>query len=253
MNFKVLFFVVILVCLSPLITYSQPYYADIDIEIIKMGTAHITGLSSIPSLQTPLTTDQFTSKEGKYWTFNLTTEETLNSYVYELTLPEDANLNYIKTSENFRLEDSQGKLKIIGSGEDKPLEIILQYSFSSQEESSSTLPFLIGTIVVLIAIIGSGFVYLFMKKTSTNNSSSQKEEENNPVSQIDTSLLSPRQKEIIDILLEKEKISQKALEELVSIPKSSLSRNLKTLQVKGYIRKEQIGQTNYIILVHPST
>ena len=51
------------------------------------------------------------------------------------------------------------------------------------------------------------------------------------------------------MILKKEgKITQKELEEKMQIPKSSISRNVKTLQVKSILKKESVGQTNYLSL-----
>ncbi len=57
--------------------------------------------------------------------------------------------------------------------------------------------------------------------------------------------LNERQKEILSIL-QLGKITQKKLEETMQIPKASISRNVKTLCIKGYIQKEQVGNTNYL-------
>ena len=59
--------------------------------------------------------------------------------------------------------------------------------------------------------------------------------------------LNERQKEILSILQEG-KITQKKLEESMQIPKASISRNVKTLCLRGYIEKKQIGNTNYLSL-----
>lgn len=65
---------------------------------------------------------------------------------------------------------------------------------------------------------------------------------------IDISHLPERQQEIINILRDKKKVTQKQLEELMNIPKSSVSRNVQALFIKGIVEKQNVGQSNYVFL-----
>ena len=98
---------------------------------------------------------------------------------------------------------------------------------------------LIGILGIFIGLVLSFF---FTKKYQN------KKEEKAIRKEIDLAILPERQKEIINILKIKNKITQKELEEIMKIPKASISRNVKTLQVKGILKKEQVGNTNYISL-----
>ena len=247
------YFLIIFVLFVTLLpnVFSQPYYADIVIDVDEKGSTSITGLSTIPSIQTPLTSDDYTSKKGSYWTLNITSQEEVNSFVFEAVLPQGATINYLKTSPSFRLEEESGRLKIIGSGNNRPLEIIVQYSIETQNQSPPYL-LLLGVFVLIGIIFGGIFNVIFFRKQarSLKKKEISKTEvfSENEKEKIDLTFLTPRQQEIMKILLENKKITQKELEEKVEIPKSSISRNLKTLQIKGYIRKEQVGTTNYIVL-----
>ncbi|MEC8220529.1 MAG: MarR family transcriptional regulator, partial [Nanoarchaeota archaeon] len=57
------------------------------------------------------------------------------------------------------------------------------------------------------------------------------------------------QRKILEILLVEKRITQKDLEKRLKIPKSSLSRNLRRLEIKKLIRKESLGITNYIEII----
>lgn len=240
-----------LLSLSLIGSFAQPYYADITIDVDEKGKTSVTGLSTIPSIQTPLVTDEYTSKKGSYWTLNITSEEEINSFVFEVILPKGATINYLKTTPSFRLEDESGRLKIIGSGNNRPLEIIVQYSIDSQNQNPPYL-FLFGIFVLLGIFFGTIINWIFFRRRNKNNK--KKEISKNSVfredekEKIDLTFLTPRQQDIMTILLKEKKITQKELEERIHIPKSSISRNLKTLQIKGYIHKEHVGTTNYIVL-----
>lgn len=246
MNFKFLIFLLAIIVVIPY-AFSQ-YYGDLQIAIDEKGETSITGLSNIPSIDTPVTTDTLTAKKGAHWTFNLTTNQTIESYVYEVTLPQNAQINYIKTSEDFRLEENNGNLKVISSGNNKPLNIIIQYQLSSNNTNETEIPYLV--LLGITIIIGGIFGILINKILANNSQISSKAsiDKNYKAEQIDMSVFSKRQKDIIELLLKEKKITQKYLESYLDIPKSSLSRNLATLEVKGYIKREKIGQTTYIQL-----
>lgn len=225
-------------------SFAQTYYADIIVDVNEKGSTSITGLSTIPEIQTPLTTDIYTSKKGSYWVLNISTNHSINSFVFEVILPPGAHINYLKTTPSFRLEEKDGRLKIIGSGNNKPLEIIVQYKVTPQNQSPHYL-FLFGVFVILGIFFGTIINFIFFRRKSRKN---DKKKIMTLEKEYDMSFLTPRQQDIMNILIKEKKITQKELEERIQIPKSSISRNLKTLQIKGYIRKEQVGTTNYLIL-----
>ena len=60
--------------------------------------------------------------------------------------------------------------------------------------------------------------------------------------------LPERQQEVIKLVEKNKKMTQKQLEAAMSIPKSSVSRNVQALVIKGILKKEKAGQSNYITL-----
>lgn len=268
-NFKKLFTFFVLFVNLLFISYST-YYADIQIDLDSQGLIDIYGKSDLEELINIENSPNYTSKSGSVWFFNLTTSQVMDSFLFELILPPGASINYIKTTPNFRIDEREGRIVIIGVGENKPLTILVQYEIKSKfEEKVSLFGDLIQNyIFILVGFFGIFFGFLISKlfhkfdenkkikaeisklgiNTKTELVKGDLEVKNGSALKFDTSILPQRQRDILDILKDREKITQKELESLMEIPKSSVSRNVKTLEVKGLIEKVQVGQTNYLSL-----
>ncbi len=210
-------------------------YADISLLIDERGDVLISGIDSSNTLLRGEKTPQYTSKEGKYWTINFSSEIAYETFIFETTFPKGAQINYIKTTPNFRIDEDQGNLKIIGTGTNKPITLIVQYEIDDTLEKKYSQYLWIFLLLLLGMIFGYGVSVSYKKKRV--KAFVKGEYEN----------LNERQKEILSILQEG-KITQKKLEESMQIPKASISRNVKTLCLRGYIEKKQIGNTNYLSL-----
>ena len=61
--------------------------------------------------------------------------------------------------------------------------------------------------------------------------------------------LNQRQKQIMKLLIDRKKpLTQTEIQKLLNIPKAAVSRNIRRLELKGLIEKEQIGMSNLIRL-----
>ena len=59
--------------------------------------------------------------------------------------------------------------------------------------------------------------------------------------------LNQRQKEIMNLLIDKNTpLTQTEIQRELNIPKAAISRNIRGLEIKGLIEKEQIGMSNLI-------
>ena len=68
-------------------------------------------------------------------------------------------------------------------------------------------------------------------------------------SQISYKGLNERQKKIIHLLIESNRpLTQTEIQRTLGIPKAAVSRNIRGLEIKGLIEKEQIGMSNLIRL-----
>jgi len=64
--------------------------------------------------------------------------------------------------------------------------------------------------------------------------------------------LNDRQKKIVKLLIEsKRSLTQTEIQRKLDIPKAAVSRNIRGLEIKGLIEKEQIGMSNLIRLKKP--
>lgn len=242
--FKKIFFVLLLTLLVPFV-FAQGYYADLEIDVFEDGSISIEGITNYESLQNISNSQIYTSKNGEFWLFNLSTNKFFEDFIFKLNLPEGVKINYIKTTPQFRIEHNGEKLSIIGLGENRKLNILVQYkiekkySFLNKDE---VIAFLTG-ILVFSLIFGSVFLikYLFGPKNEKNV------EDINKV-KFNLEILPSRQKDIINIIKEKKKITQKELVEIMKIPKSSVSRNVNSLVARNILDKEKIGITTFLVL-----
>jgi len=228
------------------------YYGDLKIFVDESGRTTISGLTDYGGLIIS-DSQKFTSKDEEFWIFNLSVDEVFSSFVFELNLPNGAQTNYIKTTPNFRIaQGNNGNLQIIGLGENRKLNILVQYSISDSMGQSSFYfwsYFLLGFVILCIF----GFVVFkkIKKAKVVKEVVSTIENEVKEIIGVDYSKLNlnERQLKIISLLEKFEKISQKDLEIELNIPKSSVSRNLQALSAKNIVKIEKVGITNFVSLL----
>jgi len=244
--------------------YSEQYYADITIDIFANGEVSIDGTTNIDSLKGVENSQMYTSKNQKTWTFNLTTEETLTNFIYELNLPEGGEITYIQTTPTFRITQDNGKVKLIGIGENREMNILIQYTIDTNGKN-----FFFGHIysfAILGLVIFGIFTFLIIrrkpkkteekitekKEIDTENKIEEKTENETQEESEEIDLtrfnLNERQLQIVKILREHKELTQKELEKIMVIPKSSISRNIQSLSAKGIIEIKKRGITNYLSL-----
>jgi uncharacterized membrane protein len=222
-------------------TSAQDYYADINIDVYSYGFVTIDGTTNYPDLLAK-DTEVYTLKKQSYWFLNITKDGDFSDFVYVLTLPKGASINYIKNTGFIRIEEDQGKLIINGFGENEIFSIKVQYQIgkSTKKESIKVDPillFLLTIIIVLIAILIGIFV---KERAKTQN---QKKDGYNFKG------LNQRQKQIMKLLIDrKTPLTQTDIQRELNIPKAAVSRNVRGLELKGLIEKEQIGMSNLIRL-----
>ena len=238
---RIFLFTLLLLIIYLPTTSAQDYYADVTIDVDSSGFVTIDGTTNYPDLLEK-NTENYTSKKQSYWLLNITKDENFTDFVYVLTLPEGASINYIKTSGSIRIEENQGKLIVNGFGENELFSIQIQYQIgkSTDEESIKFDPifiFLIAAVIVLIAILVGIFVKEKVKTQDLNEDS------------YDFKGLNQRQKQIMKLLIDrKTPLTQTDIQRELNIPKAAVSRNIRGLELKGLIEKEQIGISNLIRL-----
>ncbi len=216
--------IVLALLLSLQLTSAVPYYADVSIIVDEAGAVDVRGTTNYPGL---VDGHSFTSKRGKVWLLNITTDEPLESYVYTVSLPKGASINYIKASGSMRIEDDEGLISIRGAGFSEDMNVVVQYTIS--EQGSLAIYYLVGGLL----LAGMVIILTFLKK---------------PGKKPDISHLPKRQQEIIRLVRKHGRITQAELEKRLDWPKSSLSRNVESLKRQGLIEKKASGMSNVLVL-----
>jgi len=213
------------------------YYADITIKVDNSGYVTITGNTNHPDL---LVKDSqlYTTKKQNYWTLQIAKNDDFSDFVYTIDLPADASINYIKSSGSFRIEEGAGNIVIKGYGQNKSLSLIVQYEMQKRNEFNMWIvivPFMLFVFFILFFIIKHNY-----KRNKQPSKDTPK---------TDFKGLTLRQKQIAHLLLkEKKQLTQTQIQEMLKIPKASVSRNIRTLELKGIIEKEKTGMSNIIRL-----
>lgn len=263
-NFRFLFlkfFVLFFLILSSFsYVYSENYYADIEIDIFEDGSVTINGVTNYAGLKNISNSQNYTSKKGEMWIFNLTTDEVFEDFIFKINFPAGVQINYIKTTPRFRIEDNGDSISLIGIGDSQELNILIQYKIIKDENSSGAFfsvenyffifSFVLFLFVLFIIYLAYSKFKIFEKNEFpiSKNVNPNNNINSNVKELINLDLLSGRQKEIVEILLKRDKISQKELQEILKIPKSSVSRNVNSLVSRGFIVKQRSGITTFISL-----
>ncbi|MFH1100593.1 MAG: MarR family transcriptional regulator [Methanobacteriota archaeon] len=238
---------IITILLTPSL-HAESYYADVTITVDTAGFVTIEGLTNYPDLIIK-NTEMYTSKQQSLWLINITKEDMFSEFIYELTLPKDSSINYIKTTGFIRIEENLGNLVVRGFGENETLSILIQYKTEKKQDIliQETIIYLILLSAIIIVSILLLFLYQKEKKTKETPVIENKKEPTG-----DWKGLNHRQKQIIQILQKKNvPLTQTDIQKELQIPKASVSRNIRGLERKGLIEKEQIGMSNLIRLKKP--
>jgi uncharacterized membrane protein len=200
------------------------YYADIDLIVNDNGFVEISGINNHPLL---ISSTNYTSKNGNLWTLDLNINETFSDYVYEIYLPKNAAIKNLSTPKTMSITNENNVLLILGIGHNETFKLIISYIIK-QEKNNYFYLILLETIILIGVIV---YFVLYFKKNKIR---------------INYSLLSKRQCKIMKIIENKKRVTQKYLEELNLMPKSSLSRNIESLNKKGLIIKNKKGINNIL-------
>ena len=239
---KILFFLTILIIMIIIFLPSssaKDFYADITIEVDSSGFVSIDGITNHPDLLID-NTEIYTSKKQSYWLLNITKDDIFSDFLYDLTLPEGSSINYIKSSGFIGIEENKGSLFVRGFGENETLSLLIQYQITKITENQIfKLDYIfismIGLILFLIIILAYIIINekLKIEKTKSNDDNFKG--------------LNLRQKEIMNLLINKNTpLTQTEIQRELNIPKAAVSRNIRGLELKGLIEKEQIGMSNLI-------
>ena len=167
-------------------------------------------------------------------------------------MPKNSEITYVKSSGSVIIGEELGNLVVKGIGENKSFSLLVQYKTQKIIEQEEILGFDFTTILILICIvilIVLFFVVLILVENQKGSASMQITDEGK---EINLKGLNDRQKQIIKLLMERKRpLTQTDIQRELNIPKAAVSRNIRGLELKGLIEKEQIGMSNLIRLKKP--
>ena len=223
-------------------------YADLQITVDNAGFVNIEGNTNYANLIVK-ESQNFTSKTKEIWRLNITTDVTFSDYIYSITLPEHAQIKSISSSGSTLIGESTGNLIINGYGNNESLTLVVEYQTDKISETNAIFGldllsiFLVSCIIVLIICF---LIVLFYVDKRENSLFSHKKEF---TPQLELKGLNDRQKKIMNLLYESDiTLTQTDIQRELNMPKASVSRNIRRLELKGLIEKEQIGISNIIRL-----
>ncbi len=247
---KAFFILLAILLLTPYMpsVCADDYYADITIDVDDSGFVTINGITNHPDLLAE-DTALYTSKKQSYWLLNITKDEVFSDFIYILTLPEGSSINYVKSSGSIRIEEELGNLLVKGFGENKSFSVAVQYQVEKSLDDNSMeldLSFILLIFILIFVIILAFMLFKRLKVVK------KPEKTIDSVEEYDLKGLNERQKKIINLLLERKRpLTQTDIQKELKIPKAAVSRNIRGLELKGLIEKENIGMSNLIRLKKP--
>lgn len=208
---------------------AEEYYADILIEIGENGDARISGITNHAELS-PKISQEYTSKIGETWYFDLQLKDIFSEHIYEIVLPKGSEIQDIETTNSYRITTKEEKIVIIGLGENETINIKVKYTQSIISQTPDYSYLLI--LIVIIILITAGYFLLknLPKKQAPQN--------------YDEDALTERQIKILKLVKNNGgKITQAEIQKTLNYPKAALSRNLDSLIKKDIIEKERKGMS----------
>jgi uncharacterized membrane protein len=240
--FSILLILPTIICFSSI--SAEDYYADITIDLDSAGFVTIEGITNHPDLLIK-NTEIYTLKKQSYWLLNITKEDVFSDFVFVLTLPKKSSINYIKSSGFISIENENGNLLVKGFGENESFSLLVQYQTEKLTENQMiefdfiSIILIVTTIILIIILVAFIIKEKIKGKQPKSNASQFKG-------------LNQRQKEIMNLLIDKNTaLTQTEIQKELNIPKAAISRNIRGLEHKGLIEKEQIGMSNLIRIKKP--
>ncbi|MFW6220225.1 MAG: DUF7343 domain-containing protein [Nanoarchaeota archaeon] len=250
---KLLLLVLIFIFVSNFI-YSIDYYGNFNLTLTNSGTIYLDSKTNHPLFKIEKT-DEFTSKDGKYWILNISVDDVFSDYIYYINFPKGTSINYIKTKSLSRIESTDSGITIIGIGENEKIKILVQYSINGiKSRNINYFNYIILSFIIIFII--SFILALVINKFFLNRKNIVYDKKENiilnnlnykEIIKKKNIILTKRQQLIVD-LLKKENLTQTQIMNKLNLPKSSISRNINTLEKKGIIIKKQKGISNVIYL-----
>lgn len=228
------------------------------------GTVAITPRSFAEkySITIEYESSRFTTKQDGEWFFELSFLQENESTAFEITLPENSKLLSYEPNAIVFLENEKLKLEWNLEKQEQEITLKAKYSFTGNSGQPISIAFMAFGLVAIVAI-GGAFYFLRRKNTKNPQPKPQivpqatlKENADNPNDSASLNgkrddmlkFLGENEAKVIKELLKEDNITQRSIMVKTGLPKSTLSRTIKKLEVKGLLKVNSIGNTNKLSL-----
>ncbi len=238
-TFFLLTFFVVISFVFPSVS-AVDYYADVDISVDESGFIDIDGDTNHPDLLVS-DTELYISKDQSFWLVNISKNDFFSDFVFRLFLPEGASISYVKSSGSIRIEEESGRLVVVGFGSNSNFSLLVQYEL----EQLGGFPGGFFSLVLLAVIVFLVVLFVYFYRFRGLSLSFDKLSKDK--SEVSFKGLNSRQKEIMKLLIKSGSgLTQTEIQRQLGIPKASVSRNIRSLELKDLVEKEKIGMSNII-------
>jgi uncharacterized membrane protein len=220
---------------------AQELFADVTIDITDSGFVTITGTTNHPGLLVD-DNQSYTSKIKDNWYFNITKDEIFSEYIFKVLLPIGSSIYNVKSSGTVWIGEETNRLAIYGLGQNESISLNINYQLSKSSDNKkgsffSTINIMLLFLIIVIVILIIFNLYRSYKKREVVGRSNVDKYRG----------LTMRQKQIMKILNESSKpLTQTEIEKILNMPKAAVSRNVHSLERKGFIEIEKAGMSNFI-------
>ncbi|MEM4327031.1 MAG: MarR family transcriptional regulator, partial [Candidatus Diapherotrites archaeon] len=189
-------------------------------------------------------TDNLTEKKENKWNFKYSKESEYELLGLKVALPKNAKI--ITTTKGAMIYAEEKEIIVEWDNNEK--EYFIEYQYMHEDKNDTWIVSM--TLALTLITLASILIIYFLKQKSETPQKKQITEIEKEIIKV----LPETEAKIIKHLKErKEPITQKRLQAELMIPKSTLSRTLAKLEVKGLIQTSEIGNTKLIQIKQPKT
>ena len=211
------------IAVSP--TVNAAFYADTTFYVDGDGSVSVQGSSNHPEL-TPGVYDNLTSSSNGVDVFSVSINESFSDYLFTVDLPSGAELISVESEASTRIISGGEGLRVRGVAENKPFSVRVEYA-TEEQQRVTWWPYLVAAVLA-----GFAGTYWYVRDTWELPRD-----------------VNDRQRRILVFLHgEGGEAMQSTVADELGFPKSSTSRNLDTLERKGYVDRIDEGNAKTVVL-----
>jgi hypothetical protein len=204
---------------------SGAFYADTTFYVDGDGTVSVQGSSNHPRLTTGVYENLTSSADGVE-VFAVSINESFSDYLFTVDLPGGAEIISVESEASTRINTEGSGLQVRGVAENKPFGVRVEYTVDEQD-TTTWWP-----VLVVAVLAGFAATYWYLRDSWESPRD-----------------VNDRQRRILVFLHGRGgEATQSVIADELDLPKSSTSRNLATLERKGYVDRVDEGNAKTVVL-----